>query len=153
MQLRLNVLGGGGPQMPKAAKPNGCVPQEATDSRLANWPVQLHLVPPHAPYLQGADLLLVADCVPFAYADFHRRFLDGRPVVIGCPKLDDGQAYIDKLAQIIQQAGLRSITVVHMEVPCCMGLVRIVQSALAAAGVEIPIHHATISIRGEVLIA
>ena len=136
MQLRLNVLTGGGPPVRANGKPrvDGPVSSEEADSRLANWPVQLHLVPPHAPYLKGADLLLVADCVPFAYADFHRRFLDGRPVVIGCPKLDDGQAYVDKLVQIIRHSGLRSITVVHMEVPCCTGLVRIAQAAVAAAG-------------------
>ena len=151
MQLRLNVLGGG-PQAPKSnGRPADRTPPEEADSRLANWPVQLHLVPPHAPYLQGADLLLVADCVPFAYADFHRRFLDGRPVAIGCPKLDDGQFYVDKLSQIIRQANLRSITVVHMEVPCCTGLVRIAQAALATSGVDIPLHRATISIRGQVL--
>jgi Pyruvate/2-oxoacid:ferredoxin oxidoreductase delta subunit len=153
MQLRLNVLTGGGPPVRANGKPrvDGPVSSEEADSRLANWPVQLHLVPPHAPYLKGADLLLVADCVPFAYADFHRRFLDGRPVVIGCPKLDDGQAYVDKLVQIIRHSGLRSITVVHMEVPCCTGLVRIAQAAVAAAGVDIPFHDETISIRGEVL--
>ena len=103
-------------------------------SRLANWPVQLHLVPPHAPYLQGADLLLVADCVPFACAGFHRQFLDGRPVLIGCPKLDDGQFYVKKLAQIIATAGIRSIRVLHMEVPCCLGLVHIARLAIEAVG-------------------
>jgi len=120
-------------------------------SGLANWPVQLHLVPPHAPYLQQADVLLVADCVPFACADFHSRFLDGRPVVIGCPKLDDGQAYVQKLAQIILASGIRSITVLHMEVPCCTGLLRIAEAAVQMAGTETPVRDATISIRGKVL--
>jgi len=119
-------------------------------SRLANWPVQLHLVPPHAPYLQQADVLLVADCVPFAYADFHRRFLDGRPVVIGCPKLDDGQAYVQKLAQIILASDIRSINILHMEVPCCTGLLRIAEAAIALAGVQIPVHDLTVSIQGKV---
>jgi len=120
-------------------------------SGLANWPVKLHLVPPHAPYLQQADVLLVADCVPFACADFHRRFLDGRPVVIGCPKLDDGQAYVQKLAQIILASSIRSITVLHMEVPCCTGLLTIAEAAVQMAGTETPVSDATISVRGKTL--
>jgi Fe-S-cluster-containing hydrogenase component 2 len=152
MQLRLNMLPAGRNGSPtSAAKRYGTPSGEDTPSGLANWPVQLHLVPPHAPYLQDADLLLVADCVPFAYADFHRRFLDGRPVTIGCPKLDDGQSYVQKLAQIIQHARIRSITVLHMEVPCCTGLIRIAQSAIALSGIDVPMQHVTISIRGEVL--
>jgi Pyruvate/2-oxoacid:ferredoxin oxidoreductase delta subunit len=125
--------------------------EEGERSGLANWPVQLHLVPPHAPYLQQADVLLVADCVPFACADFHRRFLDGRPVVIGCPKLDDGQAYVQKLAQIILASSIRSITVLHMEVPCCAGLLRIAEAAVQLAATETPVRDATISIRGSTL--
>ncbi|NLX95001.1 MAG: 4Fe-4S binding protein [Rhodopirellula sp.] len=124
---------------------------EPSTSALGNWPVQLHLVPPHAPFLRGADLLLVADCVPVACADFHQRFLKGKPVVIGCPKLDDGRAYVEKLAAILAQAAIRSLTVVHMEVPCCTGLVRIAEAAIAQAGSNVPLHDATISIRGEVL--
>lgn len=124
---------------------------EAEPSRLANWPVQLHLVPPQAPYLQQADVLLVADCVPFACADFHRRFLDGRPVVVGCPKLDDGQAYVQKLAQIILASGIRSITVLKMEVPCCTGLLHIAEAAVQMAGTQTPVRDATISVRGQVL--
>ncbi len=120
-------------------------------SALGNWPLQLHLVPATAPYLQNADLLLVADCVPFALADFHRRFLRGRPVVIGCPKLDDGEAYVAKLVSILTLASIRSLTVVHMEVPCCQGLVRIAQAALAATGAQVPLEDVTISIRGRVL--
>lgn len=120
-------------------------------SRLANWPVQLHLVPPHAPYLRNADLLLVADCVPFACAGFHRRFLQGQPVVIGCPKLDDSQFYVEKLKQIIATAGIRSIHVLHMEVPCCLGLVHIARAAIQASGTDVPLEDTTISLRGEVL--
>jgi Fe-S-cluster-containing hydrogenase component 2 len=121
------------------------------ESQLGNWPVQLHLVPPQAPYLRGAPLLLVADCVPFAYADFHRRFLRGRPVLIGCPKLDDGQAYVHKLAQIIRTASPQSITVVHMEVPCCSGLSHIAQAAVAASGVQVPLHDTTITRHGQLV--
>ena len=120
-------------------------------SRLANWPVQLQLIPPTASYLRGADLLLVADCVPPACADFHTRFLDGRPVAIACPKLDNTQAYVKKLSDIIQTAQLRSITVVHMEVPCCTGLLHIAQAAVRHVGATIPVHDAVVTIRGQVV--
>ena len=123
----------------------------AEPSALGNWPIQLRLVPPGAPFLRGADLLLVADCVPFALADFHRRFLAGQPVVIGCPKLDDGQQYVEKLAAILTAAGVKSLTVLHMEVPCCTGLVRIAQAAKQAAGSDVPLRDITVSIRGQVL--
>ncbi len=121
-------------------------------SGLSNWPVQLHLVPPLAPFLRDADLLLVADCVPVAYADFHRGFLQGNPVVIGCPKLDDSRAYVDKLAAIITEASIRSLTVVHMEVPCCTGLVRIAEAAVARSGRNVRVQEETLSIRGELLV-
>jgi NAD-dependent dihydropyrimidine dehydrogenase PreA subunit len=144
--LGLNVLSGG----PSVAQPTDETAHSGDrPSGLANWPVQLHLVPPQAPFLQNADVLLVADCVPFAYADFHGRFLDGRPVVIGCPKLDDGQAYVEKLAQMLRVAGIRSLTVLHMEVPCCTGLLRIAEAAMSTAGVEIPLESVEISIRGK----
>ena len=118
---------------------------------LANWPVQLRLVPPQAPFLDNADVLLVADCVPFAYAGFHRRFLDGRPVVIGCPKLDDGRSYVQKLGQMIREANLRSITVLQMEVPCCAGLLAIARAARDQAESEIPVQAITVTIRGALL--
>ncbi len=120
-------------------------------SELRNWPIQLALVPPQAPLLEGTDLLLVADCVPFAYADFHRQFLRGRPVVIGCPKLDQAEFYVEKLAAIARAAGPRSLTVVHMEVPCCSGLTRIAQHALGLAESDTPLTDVTVSIGGEVL--
>jgi hypothetical protein len=124
---------------------------ESEPSGLANWPVQLHLVPPNAPFLKNADVLLVADCVPFALPDFHRRFLRGRPVVIGCPKLDNAPAYVQKLTQMLDVSSIRSLTVVHMEVPCCTGLVRIADAAVRAAGRDVPVDDVTISIRGKVL--
>jgi Fe-S-cluster-containing hydrogenase component 2 len=123
----------------------------AARSALGNWPVQLHLVPATAPYLRDADLLLVADCVPFALADFHERFLRGRPVVIACPKLDNTRPYVEKLAAMFTTAAIRSLTVVHMEVPCCMGLMRIACAAKQAAGVDVPIDEVVISTRGQVL--
>jgi Pyruvate/2-oxoacid:ferredoxin oxidoreductase delta subunit len=120
-------------------------------SELMNWPIQLTLVPPSAPYFRGADLLLVADCVPFACADFHQRFLRGRPVIIGCPKLDRADSYVKKLAQIIQAAEPRSLSVIHMEVPCCSGLTRIAQYAIGMAESDTPLTDVTVGIGGEVL--
>jgi hypothetical protein len=120
-------------------------------SELRNWPVQLTLVPPGAPYFRRADLLLVADCVPFACADFHRRFLRGRPVIIGCPKLDQAEFYVEKLAEIVRIAEPRSLTVIHMEVPCCSGLTRIAQYALGMAESNAPLTDVTVGIGGDVL--
>ena len=117
-------------------------------SELRQWPIQLHLVPPDAPYLHGAGLVLVADCVPFAYPDFHTDFLKGKAIAIGCPKLDDIDAYIDKVTQILTQADLRSLTVVHMEVPCCYGLVQVARWALNRSGKDIPIEDVVITIDG-----
>jgi len=124
---------------------------KAMSSELINWPIQIMLAPPSAPWLRDADVLLVADCVPFALADFHSRFLRGRPVLIGCPKLDQADFYVKKLAQMLQIAKPRSFTVVHMEVPCCSGLTRIAVLARQAAESAVPLHDVTISIQGEVL--
>lgn len=121
----------------------------AIQSELAHWPVQIMLVPPTAPYLKGADLLLAADCVGFAYPDFHRKLLRGRVLLVGCPKLDDASFNVEKLAEIIRRNELRSITVAHMEVPCCSGLLHIVHQAMAAAGRKVPVMDVTIGVRGE----
>jgi len=120
-------------------------------SQLGHWPVQLTLVPPNAPFLQNADLLLVADCVPFAMADFHERFLRGRSVVVGCPKLDDPESYRLKLASILEQSSVRSLTIIHMEVPCCRGLCHIVKTAMEALGRNLPVKEVTVSVDGRVL--
>jgi len=120
-------------------------------SELRQWPIQLHLVPPHAPYFQNADLILVADCVPFAYADFHADFLKGRAIAIGCPKLDDLGAYVNKVAQILEGSDIKSLKVVHMEVPCCYGLVHIAREALSKSGKDIPSESVVIGIKGEIL--
>lgn len=122
----------------------------AVPSSLRNWPVQLMLVPPTAPYLENADLLLAADCVPFAYADFHR-LLEGKILIIGCPKLDEIGYYTEKLTQILQMNNIRSLTVSRMEVPCCSGLIRILGTALDRSGKDIPVVEKIISIKGEVL--
>ncbi len=120
-------------------------------SQLSHWPVQLKLVAPTAPYFANADLLLAADCVPFAMGDFHQRFLQGRSIAVGCPKLDDASFYIEKMAQILKLNDLHSLTVVHMEVPCCSGLTRVAREALAHSGKTMGFLDTTISLRGEVL--
>lgn len=120
-------------------------------SMLAQWPVQLHLVPTTAPYFQNADLLIAADCVPFAYADFHKDYLAGKAVVIGCPKLDDNQFYLQKLTELFRNSTLKSITVMRMEVPCCGGIVMAARQALAASGKDIPFKEITVGIKGGIL--
>ena len=112
---------------------------KASASALAQWPVQLSLVPPGAPFLQGAYILVCADCVPFAMADVHARFMAGRAVLVGCPKLDDVTHYRSKLERILREAQPKSITVLRMEVPCCGGLTHLVQEAYRASGVNCPL--------------
>jgi NAD-dependent dihydropyrimidine dehydrogenase PreA subunit len=124
---------------------------EQVESALAHWPVQITLVPPTAPFLKGADLLVLADCVPVAFPTLHRDFLKGKAVVMGCPKLDNAQFYIEKFAQICQQSGIKSLTSVVMEVPCCSGLPMIVKKGMEMAGVEIPMEEVVISTRGKIL--
>lgn len=125
--------------------------KEGTVSELRQWPIQLHLVPPHAPYFQNADLILVADCIPFAYANFHAHFLKGRAIAIGCPKLDDPDAYVTKLTRILKSSDIKSLTVLHMEVPCCFGLVHIAREALGKSGKDISLEEAMVGIKGEIL--
>jgi len=119
-------------------------------SQLTQWPVQLKLVPINAPYFQNAHLLVVADCVPFAYANFHQDFLKGKVVVVGCPKLDDIQYYKEKLTEIFKSNSIKSVTVPYMEVPCCFGLVKAAEDAIAASGKPIPLRKIKIGIRGEI---
>lgn len=118
-------------------------------SRLQNWPVQIHLANPRAPYFRDADLLLAADCAGFASPDLHAQWLAGRVVLIGCPKLDDTAAYLDKLTAIFAQNDLRSVTVLHMEVPCCSGLFGLAQEALARAGKSVPLVRTVLGISGQ----
>ena len=124
---------------------------EDIPSQLSNWPVQMHLVPVNAPYLQGADVLLAADCTPFALADFHRKLLKDRILIVGCPKLDDAEFYSQKLAEILRQNDIKSLTVVYMEVPCCFGLVALARKALEDSGVDIPLTTIKVGIRGDIL--
>ncbi|MBI4634464.1 MAG: 4Fe-4S binding protein [Deltaproteobacteria bacterium] len=125
--------------------------QVSSVSALAHWPVQITLVPPTAPFLKGADLLVAADCTPIAYPDFHRDFLKGKTVMVGCPKFDDAEAYVQKFADIFKAAGIKSVTVLTMEVPCCQGLPVIVKKGMAAAGVAVPMSNVVVSLRGEIL--
>lgn len=120
-------------------------------SKLTQWPVQLKLVPPSAPYFRGSDLLITADCVPFAYANYHNDFLKDKSVVVGCPKLDDIEFYTQKLSEIIKINDLESITVLRMEVPCCGGMAQAAKIARDISGVETPVKVVTISIEGEVI--
>jgi len=120
-------------------------------SELSQWPIQLHLVNPMAPYFHSAELLVAADCVPFALADFHSEFLRGKKLLIFCPKLDQGiDIYIDKLTQLFAHQEIQSVTLLHMEVPCCFGVGRIVQEAMNKAGRKIRVEDYTITIGGEV---
>ena len=124
-------------------------PAARTESELRQWPVQLQLLNPVAPYFDGADLLISGDCVPFAYADFHRDFLRDRIAIIFCPKLDtDIEGYVAKLAAIFSRHTIRSITVLHMEVPCCSGVRYVVDRALERSGKEVPVNEYTITLEG-----
>jgi len=118
-------------------------------SELRQWPVQLHLVPPTAPYFKNADILIAADCVAFAVGSFHGDLLKGKALAIACPKLDETDAYMTKLATIFSDNDVKSITVAIMEVPCCRGLDILVRQALAQSGKDIPLETVTIGINGE----
>ena len=127
-------------------------PESGSRPGLRQWPVQLHLVPPSAPFFRGQHVLLAADCVPVAVTDFHAAFLDGRGLAIACPKLDQHlELYVQKLAAMIDNAGILSLTVAIMEVPCCGGLVRLAEQALAAASRRVPLRLVKVGIRGDVL--
>jgi NAD-dependent dihydropyrimidine dehydrogenase PreA subunit len=130
--------------------PAAIITEAMNKSRLGHWPVQLALVPPTAPFLKDADLVLAADCVPFTYAGFHQDFLgENIALLVACPKLDDFQAHQEKLNAILKQSGIKSLTVLHMEVPCCSGLVHMAKQAILASGNVVPFKDITISVRGE----
>ncbi|MDY6879588.1 MAG: 4Fe-4S binding protein [Desulfatiglans sp.] len=122
-----------------------------TESRLSHWPVQIRLVPPTAPFLKGASLLVASDCAPVAYPRFHEDFLRDRVVLLGCPKFDEVEAYVDKFAQIFKANDIKEITVLIMEVPCCSGLPAILKRAMDGAGKSIPMQEVVISARGKIL--
>lgn len=121
-------------------------------SELRQWPIQLHLVSPQAPYFQGKDVILTADCVAYALADFHKDHLKGKSIAIACPKLDGEQdVYIEKISALIDQAKINTLTVITMEVPCCMGLVSLAQEAAGKASRKVPIKHIVVGIKGDIV--
>ncbi len=139
-------------QDPTKSESTEKTPAQPEPSMLSNWPVQLRLLPLQAPYLNGARLLLSADCVPFAVPDFHRRFLKGRIAVMACPKLDsDIQQYVEKLTAMFSMHNIPEVVVPFMEVPCCTGLVRIVEAALSAAQSNTILRLIKVGISGEIL--
>lgn len=127
-----------------------CCETKEVESQLNQWPVQIKLVPINAPYFNGANLLIAADCTAYAYGDFHNKFIKNRITLIGCPKLDEGD-YADKLTAILENNDIKSLTVVRMQVPCCGGIVNAVKKALLQSGKLIPWNIVTISTSGEII--
>jgi len=121
------------------------------EAQLRNWPVQIHLLPVKAPYYQGADLLIAADCCAYAYGDFHNDFIKGKTLAIGCPKLDNAGAYEEKLAAILKENDIKSVSVAYMEVPCCTGLVRLIEEAIRQSGKSLAIRKVKIGIQGQIV--
>lgn len=122
-----------------------------SESALSHWPIQIRLIPPKAPFLKGADLLVLADCVAVAYSRLQSDFIKGKVVMMGCPKFDGAEEYIEKFAEIFKTAGIKSITTVYMEVPCCSGLPMIVKKGLEMSGQSIPMNDVIISTRGKLM--
>lgn len=121
-------------------------------SQLTQWPIQLHLVPPTAPYYKNSDLLLAADCVAFSYGDFHKDFMKDKSLAIACPKLDSNkEIYVEKITSMISDANVKSITVVIMQVPCCGGLIQIAKQAVIDSGKNIPVEAVVIGVNGDIL--
>lgn len=124
--------------------------QGSQPSQLRQWPIQLHLVNPTAPYFKDANLLLCADCVTVAYGDFQEKLLKNRAIAVACPKLDNTQSYVEKLAQILSYNDIKTIVVARMEVPCCGGIVNLIRQALELSGKNIPLREVTITVDGQV---
>lgn len=159
IQRQHNPEGGGCPgsrtmvlEKPAAVSAGAQALSADQPSELRQWPVQMHLVNPNAPYFRGADLLLAADCVAFSMGDFHSRHLKGKSLAIACPKLDSGtEVYVEKLTTMIDLARVNTITVMMMEVPCCGGLLQMVKTALTKAERKVPVKKMIVGINGEVL--
>ncbi len=141
----------GAPARPAPSDGSADTAADAPASELTHWPVQLRLLSPAAPVLRGASLLIAADCVPVAFPDFHSRLLRGRAVVIACPKLDDPDGYVEKLTAILADNEVRDITVAHMQVPCCTGILHMAAEARRRSGRNVPLIDMVISLQGEVL--
>lgn len=162
LPLGSNSFGGIASRMPSMGTPHEALKEadetprnvnsnstSAAPSQLAQWPVQIKLAPLHAPYFQGADLLIAADCSAFAFGDFHARFMKGKVTLIGCPKLDEGD-YSQKLSAIIKANDIKSVTIVRMTVPCCGGLERAAAQAVHDSGKDVPVHLSLISPDGRI---
>lgn len=121
------------------------------DSALSHWPIQIRLIPPHAPFLQNADVLIAADCTAVAVPGFQEKYLQDKVVMMGCPKFDDAQGYIEKFSDILKTANLKSITILIVEVPCCSAMNVIVKQAMDKAGITVPVEQITVSTRGQEL--
>lgn len=128
--------------------PTGAPVAGTGQSALSHWPIQIRLVPPEAPFLKGADLLVAADCVPVAHPDFNRELLPGKAVLLGCPKFDDADSYVAKFSDIFRTAGIKSITIAIMEVPCCGSMRGIIQAAQQRAGTTVPVTEVVVGVRG-----
>ncbi|MDD5674090.1 MAG: hypothetical protein PHC61_08005 [Chitinivibrionales bacterium] len=134
----------------KAAVTNAA--QAEVPSQLRQWPIQMHLINPSAPYYQGADVVLTADCVAYALGGYHDKYLKGKSLAIACPKLDEGQEeYIEKIKAWIDEAKINTLTVLIMQVPCCRGLLQLAQQAAEQATRKVPIKYAVVSLQGEIL--
>ena len=126
--------------------------KEKIESQLRQWPIQLHLISPLAPYYQGADVLLTADCVAYALGDFHRQYMQGKSIAIACPKLDEGQdIYVEKIKGWLEEAKINTLTVLIMQVPCCAGLMKLAQQASLASERKVPIKQVVVGVQGEIL--
>jgi len=134
-----------------AGQGEGEATEKETASALSHWPVQIHLIPANAPFLKGADLLVAADCVPVAYPDFHQDFVKGKVIMVGCPKFDDVEAYVEKFTEIFKTADIKSVTALVMEVPCCSALPAILEKAMKAAGRMLPLEQVVIGTQGHIL--
>ncbi|MCS7281086.1 MAG: 4Fe-4S binding protein [Desulfobacterota bacterium] len=132
-------------------KEHVCEIQIANEGVLGNWPIQIRLIVPHSPQLRNQSLLIASDCVAYAYPDFHKRILDGKKLLIGCPKLDHAGTYVKKLKEIIESAGPKDITLAIMEIPCCRGFLSILKTAMDEASISMPIKLITVGRNGEIL--
>lgn len=127
-------------------------PTGKVESQLKQWPIQMHLISPTAPYYQGADVLLVADCVAYALGSFHTDYLKGKSIAIACPKLDEGQdVYAEKIKSWLEDAKINTLTVLIMQVPCCTGLLNLAQQAAQSSKRKVPIKSIVVSLQGEIL--
>ncbi len=141
----------GGSSCQSANIPSQLPTAKAGNSALTHWPVQIRLIPAHAPFLQNADLLVAADCTAVAVRNFQEKYLEGKTVMMGCPKFDDAESYVQRFAEIISTCNLKSLTILIMEVPCCSAMNVIVRKAIEKAGKSVPVEQITISTRGEEL--